>query len=76
MAAYFVLLIGISYLTSGKADNKTFFLGNRESPWYLVAFGMIGTSLSGITFHFHSGKVAIDAFSYMQIVLVIFSVIW
>ena len=50
LLAYFGILILISYFTSRKSDNETFFTANRTSPWYLVAFGMIGTSLSGVTF--------------------------
>ncbi len=59
----------ISFLTSDKADNGSFFIGNRSSPWYLVAFGMIGTSLSGVTFISVPGWVADSQFSYMQMVL-------
>src|SRR5699024_7112157 len=67
---YFVLLIFIAYLTSRKSsDNDTFFIANRNSKWYLVAFGMIGTSLSGITFISVPGTVHTDAFSYFQFVL-------
>ncbi|GAA3989700.1 sodium:solute symporter [Mucilaginibacter dorajii] len=70
---YFALLIGISYLTSkGTSDNSTFFIANRNSTWYLVAFGMIGTALSGVTFISVPGKVGAptgDAFSYFQFVL-------
>ncbi len=47
---YFVGLLGIAYITSRNADNQTFFIGNKKSKWWLVAFGMIGTSLSGVTF--------------------------
>lgn len=70
---YFLLLIIVSYFTSRKADNDSFFRANRQSPWYLVAFGMIGASLSGVTFISIPGVVgaggANQAFSYMQIVL-------
>ncbi len=66
--AYFGLLIFISYLTSGKADNSTFFLGNRQSPWYVVAFGMIGASLSGVTFISVPGWVESSQFFYLQMV--------
>lgn len=69
IAVYFSLLILISYLTSRNADNESFFLGNRNSPWYLVAFGMIGTSLSGVTFISIPGWVESSQFSYMQVVL-------
>ncbi len=65
---YFLLLIGLSFLTSGKGDNEAFFTGNRQSPWYIVAFGMIGASLSGVTFISVPGTVGSDAFSYMQVV--------
>ncbi len=65
---YFLLLVLISRFTSGKGDNKAFFLGNRESPWYLVAFGMIGTSLSGVTFISVPGQVQEAHFTYMQVV--------
>ncbi len=50
LIGYFALLMGISFFTSKGADSKTFFTGNRKSPWYIVAFGMIGASLSGVTF--------------------------
>ncbi len=67
---YFLLLIGVSHLTGKKGDNETFFLGSRQSPWYIVAFGMIGTSLSGITFISVPSWVADSQFSYLQVVLV------
>lgn len=69
IAGYFGLLIFISYLTSRNADNNTFFTGNRQSPWYLVAFGMIGASLSGVTFISVPGEVGSSSFSYFQLVL-------
>jgi len=50
IGGYFLLLIVVSWLTAGKGDADTFFTGNRQSPWYLVAFGMIGATLSGVTF--------------------------
>ncbi len=65
---YFAVLVIISRLTAGKADNATFFTANRQSPWYLVAFGMIGASLSGVTFISVPGWVATNGFSYMQMV--------
>jgi Na+/proline symporter len=72
IAAYFALLIIISYFTGRKASNADFFLAGRRSPWPLVAFGMIGASLSGVTFISIPGAVgaggANQAFSYMQIV--------
>jgi Na+/proline symporter len=69
ISAYFLLLIVISFFTSRGADNKTFFTANKQSPWYLVAFGMIGASLSGVTFISVPGWVADSQFSYMQMVL-------
>jgi Na+/proline symporter len=66
---YFGFLIFISFLTSKKGDNDTFFLGNKKSPWYVVAFGMIGASLSGVTFISVPGWVSGSQFSYMQMVL-------
>jgi Na+/proline symporter len=69
MAIYFGVLITISYFTSRGADTTTFFTANRQSPWYLVAFGMIGASLSGVTFISVPGNVGKTDFSYFQIVL-------
>ncbi len=66
---YFAALIFISYLTSRGADTNTFFTANRQSPWYLVAFGMIGASLSGVTFISVPGNVGKIGFSYFQIVI-------
>ena len=68
-AIYTLLLFGISFITSKKADNETFMLGNRRSPWYIVAYGMIGASLSGVTFISIPGDVGNTQFSYMVIVL-------
>jgi Na+/proline symporter len=70
---YFFVLILISFLTTQKtSDNDTFFVANRNSKWYLVAFGMIGTALSGVTFISVPGKVGAatgDQFAYFQFVL-------
>ena len=66
IASYFLLLILISYYTGKSDSNSSFFLGDRQSPWYIVAFGMIGTTLSGVTFISVPGKVAADSFAYMQ----------
>jgi Na+/proline symporter len=70
---YFLVLLVISHLTSKKSsDNDTFFVANRNSKWYLVAFGMIGTALSGVTFISVPGKVGAasgDQFAYFQFVL-------
>jgi len=65
---YFTLLFLISYKTSSNDNNSTFFLGNRNSPWFVIAYGMIGTTLSGITFISVPGWVASSQFSYMQMV--------
>ena len=65
---YFFLLVGVSWLTSRKADTQTFFTANRRSPWYLVAFGMVGATLSGVTFISVPGEVGNSAFSYLQLV--------
>jgi SSS family transporter len=69
LGAYFLVLLVISRFTSKKSDSKTFFTANRQSPWYLVAFGMIGASLSGVTFISVPGWVASTSFGYMQMVL-------
>jgi Na+/proline symporter len=73
IAAYFLLLLGISYLTSRNADTQDFFIAGRKSPWILVAIGMIGASLSGVTFISIPGKVGAEglnmSFSYMQVVM-------
>lgn len=69
VAAYFLLLVVISKIIERKSDERSFFTGNRSSPWYLVAFGMIGASLSGVTFVSVPGAVAVKSFSYFQMVL-------
>jgi SSS family transporter len=69
IVAYFGLLILVSYFTGKKTDNDTFFKGNKSSPWYVVAFGMIGASLSGVTFISVPGWIEASQFSYMQVVL-------
>lgn len=66
---YFGVLLAVSYYTSRKADNQSFFLANKSAPWYLVAFGMIGTSLSGVTFISVPGTVGTGAFAYFQVVI-------
>lgn len=66
---YFSLLLGIAWYTSRNAGNDAYFLGNKKSPWYAVAFGMIGDSLSGVTFISLPGTVESSQFSYMQLVL-------
>lgn len=69
IAAYFALLFGISYITGRKADNQGFFVGNRQSSWYVVAFATIGSAISGVTFVSVPGMVAASGFSYLQMVL-------
>ena len=69
LVAYFAILILISFITSRGADTTTFFTANRQSPWFLVAFGMIGSSLSGVTFISVPGNVGAVGFGYFQIVL-------
>jgi len=78
IGGYFLLLMIISHFTSKDATNETFFTGNRQSPWFVVAFGMIGASLSGVTFISIPGEVGAlisaeepvyKAFSYFQLVL-------
>lgn len=66
---YFSMLLTIAWYTSRGADTNAFFSANRQSPWYLVAFGMIGTSLSGVTFISVPGNVGKVGFAYYQIVL-------
>lgn len=72
LVSYFLLLIGISFLTGKDNSNETFFQANKNSPWYLVAFGMIGASLSGVTFISIPGVVGANKlnqnFSYLQMV--------
>jgi len=66
---YFLALFAISYFTKGNDDNSTFFSANKSSPWYVVAFGMVGASLSGITFISVPGDVGQIEFTYFQVVL-------
>ena len=69
IASYFLILFTISYIAGRKADNEGFFVGNRKSAWYVVAFAMIGSSISGVTFVSVPGMVGISNFSYLQMVL-------
>ncbi|MCE9000993.1 sodium:solute symporter [Bacteroides fragilis] len=69
IAPYFLILFTISYIAGRKADNEGFFVGNRKSAWYVVAFAMIGSSISGVTFVSVPGMVGISNFSYLQMVL-------
>jgi SSS family transporter len=68
ISGYFLILILVSWFTSRNADTQTFFTGNRKSPWFLVAFGMVGATLSGVTFISVPGEVGNSAFSYLQFV--------
>ena len=69
LLGYFLVLILISYLTGKNDSNVDFFKAGKQSPWYLVAFGMIGASLSGVTFISVPGWVDASQFSYFQVVL-------
>jgi solute:Na+ symporter, SSS family len=68
LLGYFGVLVGISWLTARNADTQAFFTANRRSPWFLVAFGMVGATLSGVTFISVPGEVGNSAFSYLQFV--------
>ncbi|MBS1729255.1 MAG: sodium:solute symporter [Bacteroidetes bacterium] len=67
--AYFILLLSVAWYTSKNSTNESFFIGNRNSNWMLVSFGMIGTSLSGVTFVSVPGTVGTQAFAYFQVVV-------
>jgi len=67
--AYFLILLGVAWYTSRNSNNDSFFIGNRNSNWMLVAFGMIGTSLSGVTFVSVPGTVGLGGFGYFQVVI-------
>lgn len=69
VAAYFGLLLLIAWYTGRHANSDSYFIGNRQSPWYIVAFGLIGDSLSGVTFISVPGAVGGNQFSYLQMVL-------
>ena len=64
-----MILFAISYIAGHKADNEGFFVGNRKSAWYIVAFAMIGSTISGVTFVSVPGMVQASGFSYLQMVL-------
>ncbi|RTL56802.1 MAG: sodium:solute symporter [Sphingobacteriales bacterium] len=68
VVAYFVILLAVAWYTGKNSTNDSFFIGNRNSNWMLVAFGMIGTSLSGVTFVSVPGTVSTNGFYYMQVV--------
>lgn len=67
--AYSILLFAVTWYTSRGATNESYYVGNRSSKWYLVAYGMIGASLSGVTFISVPGAVGISQFAYLQVVL-------
>ena len=66
---YTVILFAVTWFTARKADSQSFFIGNKVSPWFVVAYGMIGASLSGVTFMSVPGWVKDTRFSYMVVVL-------
>lgn len=66
--AYSIVLFAVTWITSRGSNNESFFVGNRSSKWYLVAYGMIGASLSGVTFISVPGAVGTSSFSYLQVV--------
>ena len=69
LIAYFALLLGVAWATGRGANNDSFFIGNKSSNWMLVAFGMVGTTLSGATFISVPGAVGADGFGYAQILI-------
>ena len=69
LLAYFLLLILVGFVTTRKVNSEMFFTANRNSPWYLVAFGMIGTTLSGVTFISIPGEVGNTHWTYLTLVL-------
>ncbi len=69
LAAYLLLLFVLAYFSGRKADNAGFFIGNRRTTWYMATLAMIGAAMSGVTFISVPGSVAVDSFSYMQMVV-------
>ena len=69
IACYFLFLLVIGWYTSRNSTANSYFMGNKQSPWYLVAFGMIGDTLSGVTFISVPGTVGTAHFSYLQLVM-------
>ena len=65
IAAYFAILFTVSYIAGRKADNAGFFVGNRKSSWYVVAFAMVGSAISGVTYVSVPGMVAASSFGYL-----------
>ncbi len=69
LGSYFLMLITVALITGKSANTDTFFTANRKSPWFIVAFGMIGASISGVTFISVPGEVGNSAFTYFQFIL-------
>ena len=69
IVGYFILLFAISYITGKNDSNSIFFNAGKNAPWYVVAFGMVGASLSGVTFISVPGWIESSEFSYLQVVL-------
>src|SRR5664279_220095 len=69
IVCFYLILLGISYFTSKNVNNETFFTGNRKSPWYVVAFAMIGTTISGVTFISVPGEVGNSGWTYLQFLM-------
>ena len=69
LVCFFGLVFGISHFTSKNVNNETFFTGNRRSPWFVVAFAMIGTTISGVTFISVPGEVGNSGWTYLQFLL-------
>ena len=76
LVCFFGLLFLISHITSKNATDETFFTGNRKSPWYVVAFAMIGTTISGVTFISVPGEVGNSGWTYLQFLLGNFAGYW
>ncbi len=76
LLCFFGLVFGISYFTSKNVNSETFFTGNRKSPWYVVAFAMIGTTISGVTFISVPGEVGNSGWTYLQFLLGNFTGYW
>ena len=74
LVLYFLMLVGVAWFTSRDVSNAGFFLADRKIPWYVVAYAMIGTSISGVTFISVPGAVGLDSginrgFGYLQVVM-------
>jgi Na+/proline symporter len=69
LICFFGLLLGVSHITSKQVNSETFFTGNRKSPWYMVAFAMIGTTISGVTFISVPGEVGHSGWTYLQFLM-------